>query len=108
MDKPDIVEVEKRDAGGLLESVIHHARDFHDGHFFVLAFTTHYKGGYGTPDFDFGTGRDEILILPGFKTIAELLDHMLTPCCVCIRMTEKRLWAAGIFSSAFGRYQLIK
>lgn len=72
---------------GTLESVIRHAREFHDGHFFVLSFTTGYKGGFGTPDLDSGAGRDEVLLLDGFKTLDALLDHMLSPCCGCIRLT---------------------
>jgi hypothetical protein len=70
-----------------LKKVIRHACEFHDGHFDILRFTTHYKGGYGTPDLTFGTGRDEIGNLTGFKSVEKLLDHMLTPSCECIRFT---------------------
>jgi hypothetical protein len=70
-----------------LKAVISHAKEYHDGHFFILAFTTNYKGGFGTPDFDFGTERDEVWNLAGFESVEELLDYMLTPSCGCIRMT---------------------
>jgi hypothetical protein len=70
-----------------LQAVTRHAREFHDGHFFILAFTTHVKGGFGTPDLDFGTGRQGVWNLPAFDSIEALLDHMLTPSCGCIRLT---------------------
>ena len=70
-----------------LESVILHAREFHDGHFYLFSFTTGYKGGFGTPDLDTGGGRGAIWSLDGFKSIEELLDHMLTPSCGCIRLS---------------------
>lgn len=65
---------------------IRHAREFHDGHFFILSFTTHYKGNIGTPDLDTGEGRDEIWKLEGFNSVEELLEWMLTPSCGCIRL----------------------
>jgi hypothetical protein len=70
-----------------LDLVIRHAREFHDGHFYILSFTTGYKGGFETPDLDSGAGRNDILNLPAFESIDALLDHMLTPSCGCIRLT---------------------
>jgi hypothetical protein len=67
-----------------LDSVIRHAREFHDGHFFIFSFTTHYKGGFGTLDLDTGEGRDEVRNLPAFSSIKDLLDCMLELCCGCI------------------------
>lgn len=86
-DKPTIRE---RQLLANLESVIRHAREFHDAHFYIFSFTTHYKGNFGTPNLDGPDGcRDEIWNLDGFKSIEELLEHMLTPCCGCIRLTGK-------------------
>jgi len=71
-----------------LESIIRHAHEFHDGHFFILGFTTHYKGAYSTPDLDTGDGRAEVRNLPAFTDFEKLLDHMLTAPCGCIRLTR--------------------
>ena len=71
----------------MLDAVFRHAREFHDGHFYIFSFTTHYKGGFGTPDLDTGAERGEIWNLDEFKSVEELLDHMLEPCCGCIRLT---------------------
>jgi hypothetical protein len=69
------------------EAVIRHAKEFHDSHFYIFSFTTHYKGGFGTPDLDYGAGRDEVWSLEGFDSVEELLDDMLTPICGCVRLT---------------------
>ena len=72
----------------MLDAIIRHAREYHDGHFYIFSFTTHYKGGFGTPNLDGPEGcRGEIWSLDGFKSVEELLDHMLEPCCRCIRLT---------------------
>ena len=85
-----------------LQEVIDHAKDFHDGHWFIFSFTTGYKGGFGTPDLHSaptlneiidGTGDSayhQILKLPGFGSLDELVDYMLTPSCGCIRIIPKR------------------
>ena len=70
-----------------LDTIIRHAREFHDGHFYIFSFTTHYKGGFGTPDLDTGDGRDDVWNLDGFRSVEELLEYMSTPCCGCIRLT---------------------
>ena len=73
-----------------LESVIRHAREFHDGHFYIFSFTTHYKGGFGTPNLDGPDGcRDEIWNLDGFDSVEQLLEHLLTPSCGCIRLSGR-------------------
>jgi hypothetical protein len=93
-DRPDLLAVppEALRVITMLESVIRHARDFHDGHFYILSFTTHLKGNFGTPDLDFGTGRDEVSKLPSFESIEELLEYMLAePSCRCIRLTEGKV-----------------
>lgn len=72
-----------------LNAVIRHAKDFHDGHFFILGFTSEYKGGFGTPDLDTGEGRGEVLKMTGCKNVEELLNAMLTPSCGCIRLKPK-------------------
>lgn len=66
-----------------LELIIRHAREFHDGHFFILSFTTHYKGAYGTPDLDTGDGREEVWNLPAFAELEKLLDYMLNASASC-------------------------
>jgi len=68
----------------MLLRIIAHAREFHDGHFFILSFTTGYKGNFGTPDLDFGGGRDEIARMPSYQSVEELLEVMLSPSCGCI------------------------
>jgi hypothetical protein len=71
----------------LLDLIIRHARQYHDGHFFIFSFTTHYKGDFGTPDLDTGAGRENVWNLPAFGSIEGLLEHMVTPCCGCNRLT---------------------
>jgi hypothetical protein len=74
-----------------LDLIIRHARDFHDGHWYVLSFTAGCKGNFGTPDLDFGTGRDEVLKLSAFRSIEELMTHMLEkPACGCIRLEPRQ------------------
>jgi hypothetical protein len=74
----------------LFHRVIAHAREFHDGHFFILSFTTGYKGNFGTPDMDFGAGRDEIGRMQNYQSIEELLEAMLSPSCDCICLNAGR------------------
>jgi hypothetical protein len=61
----------------LLERVISRARNYHDGHFFILSFTTGYKGGFGTPDLDTGEGREDLWRMPNYQSLEELLQAML-------------------------------
>ena len=46
----------------------------YDGHFSILSFTNHYKGG-----FDTYTERDDINNLPTYSTLKELLIEMIKP-----------------------------
>lgn len=44
----------------------------YDGHFTILKFTTHYKGGFGTI-----TEREDIENLCGYKSFEQLLINMI-------------------------------
>jgi hypothetical protein len=46
----------------------------YDGHFSILSFTTHYKGGFNTY-----THRDDINNLPSYSSLKELLIEMIKP-----------------------------
>lgn len=43
-----------------------HAREFYDGHFTVMSFTTGVKAMFGTVDLDTGCGRYDLLQLPAY------------------------------------------
>jgi hypothetical protein len=46
----------------------------YDGHFSILSFTTHYKGGFNTY-----TKKDDISELPTYSSLKELLIEMIKP-----------------------------
>ena len=89
-NKPRLRAVRGSRLLAMLDTVIRHAREYHDGHFFILGFTTHYKGSFGTPDLDSGAGRGELWNLDGFSSVEELLEYMTTPSCGCIRVRGRR------------------
>lgn len=48
-----------------------------DGHLTILKFTSGWKVAFSTPDLDVGAGREEVAMLPAFKTLEEALQHLL-------------------------------
>ena len=62
----------------LLEAVEARAKKDHEGHFWIMRFTTGYKGGFSTPDLDSGYGREEVLNSLESDTIDGMLIKMLT------------------------------
>ncbi len=49
-----------------------------DGHLTILKFTTGWKVALSTPNLDTGgTGREEVAMLPAFKTLEEALEYLL-------------------------------
>ena len=48
-----------------------------DGHLTILKFTGGWKVAFGTPELDVGAGREEVAMLPAFKTLEEALQHLL-------------------------------
>ena len=50
---------------------------YHDGHYTIFKFTTHYKAMWGTPNLDTGEGRDQVLHLPACATLDEALSYLL-------------------------------
>jgi hypothetical protein len=64
----------------LIEAAEIQARNYHDGHFTILKFTTHWKVGFGTPDLDSGypEGRELIQKLKRHPTLREALLDLLS------------------------------
>ncbi len=61
----------------LLKHVQQIAKQKHGNHFTLFSFTTHFKGMYGTPDFqNMGEFSSFIASLPAYKTMEELLYMM--------------------------------
>ncbi len=49
-----------------------------DGHLTILKFTSGWKVALSTPDLDSrGAGREQVAMLPTFKTLEEALQHLL-------------------------------
>lgn len=48
-----------------------------DGHLTILKFTSGWKVAFSTPDLDVGAGREQVAMLPTFKTLEEALQHLL-------------------------------
>lgn len=48
-----------------------------DGHLTILKFTSGWKVAFSTPDLDVGAGREQVAMLPAFKTLEEALQHLL-------------------------------
>jgi hypothetical protein len=66
------------DVQALLALVTTWARQYHDGHCTILAFTTGYKVTFGTPDISpGGTAYAQVQAMPQFPTLKEALVHVL-------------------------------
>jgi len=72
----------------LLESVQEIARENHDGHFTIMAFTTGYRVGFYTPDLDVGwnnagagnhesQGRESIRSVPHIEKFKDALVYAI-------------------------------
>lgn len=61
----------------LLNQVITYAQIKHDGHLTIMRFTTGWKAAYGTPNLDTGDGREQVNQLPMFKSLEEVLEHLI-------------------------------
>lgn len=68
LSAPDITQ--------LLRKVEDIAEQEYGGHYSILKFTTHFKGGFGTPNLDID-GREEVSKCPAFHTLPELLVAMI-------------------------------
>jgi hypothetical protein len=53
---------------GLIGIMEHMARVAYDGHYTIMAFTTGYKAGFGTPNLD-GLGREQVWNIPSQETL---------------------------------------
>ena len=61
----------------LLARVTEEAKANHGGHFTILSFTTHVKCAFGTPDLDYGDGREEVALLPPHTSLRDALVDLL-------------------------------
>lgn len=90
-----------KDLQEALQAVRKRALEMADGHFTLLAFTTEYKGCYGTPSFfgDPETVYKVIADLPGFQDPQSLLEWMAhAPKEACFfPLLEERVLAKEIF-----------
>ncbi len=65
------------DIATLLRIINLEAARNHDGHFTLMAFTTHFRSAYGTPGTTSEEGRRRIERVPYFTSLTESLVNMI-------------------------------
>jgi hypothetical protein len=72
MKEQELFEITKMTISDLMSTICTIATLKYDGHFTILSFTNHYKGGFGTI-----TEREDIEKLKGYYSLIELLVNMI-------------------------------
>jgi hypothetical protein len=72
MKEQELFEITKMTISDLMSTICTIATLKYDGHFTILSFTNHYKGGFGTI-----TEREDIEKLKGYDSLRELLVDMI-------------------------------
>ena len=72
MKEQELFEITKMTISDLMSIICTIATFKYDGHFTILSFTNHYKGGFGTI-----TEREDIEKLKGYDSLRELLVNMI-------------------------------
>ena len=72
MKEQELFEITKMTISDLMSTICTIATLKYDGHFTILSFTNHYKGGFGTI-----TEREDIEKLKGYDSLRELLIDMI-------------------------------
>jgi hypothetical protein len=72
MKEQELFEITKMTINDLMLTICTIATLKYDGHFTILSFTNHYKGGFGTI-----TEREDIEKLKGYDSLRELLVNMI-------------------------------
>jgi hypothetical protein len=75
--KQKLVNLLQANVSDVLDVVEAHAKEFYDGHYTVMAFTTGVKAMFGTVDLDTGYGRYDLLALPAYPDAHIAMSHML-------------------------------
>lgn len=72
MEEQELFEITKMTISDLMSTICTIATLKYGGHFTILSFTNHYKGGFGTI-----TEREDIEKLKGYDSLRELLVNMI-------------------------------
>lgn len=72
MKEQELFEITKMTISDLMSTICTIATLKYNGHFTILSFTNHYKGGFGTI-----TEREDIEKLKGYDSLRELLVNMI-------------------------------
>jgi hypothetical protein len=72
MEEQELFEITKMTISDLMSTICTIANLKYNGHFTILSFTNHYKGGFGTI-----TEREDIEKLKGYDSLRELLVNMI-------------------------------
>jgi hypothetical protein len=72
MKEQELFEITKMTISDLMSTICTISTLKYDGHFTILSFTNHYKGGFGTI-----TEREDIEKLKGYDSLRELLVNMI-------------------------------